>query len=501
MDITNGIKIGNNVLHNNNMFKFVTVIDFNCEDNSLYLPMRITVYNEQELYQRYKRLRKNQTANTKLILEIYEQILEQMPRNRSNDAWNDDKVEGKTELIVWFKLNIGYFFDKKPLNNYNINDFNYKRFLTEEVLNYIINMLYFYDNVGIGNQDDNTYFPVDDEEFNKGLTDFQGILHKNFLYFVRPFGSDRFSSFEFAQSARYMARIKTKPITHTYFPAKIDKTGLTISQKAYADTFRLYVYDTSSSSSSSTENYIPPKYNINLSYLPILNNYNYGAINYFNPNIDYATNVKDLIFASGTNNSANIKGDLVTKREVSNNKLKIFNSQELPMRITGAVSLSGRLQWASKGYKYKDDNRYSTVQYDTVSEKLNYDKTVYKKLSSEKISFLRVSNIPFDLWKSAMPVQIHTPPARSQNLRLSYQSGFPDGYDFSPPIFFRIKDSHTLDVIFEGIDSTEAHLPFVFTTSASHIFFIDVSIIDDMIDKREYVFKAGLPLHLKHLAF
>lgn len=499
MDITNGIKINNSLLNNNNMFKFVTVIDFNCEENALYLPLRITEDNENEFRVRYRHLTKNKTANTELIIDIYQQIFPQLPSD--TNSWENGKVEGKTELIVWVKLELGWFFEKKPLDNYNINSFNYKRFLTEEVLNYIINFLYFYDNIGIGNQENKTYYPVDDIEFNKGLTDFKGILHKNFLYFVRPFGSDRFSSFEFTQYARYMARIKTKPIIHTYFPAKINKTGLTISQKAYKDTFRLYVYDTSSSSSSSTENYTPRDTNIDLSYLPILNNYNYGAINYFNPNINYATNVKDFIVASGTSNPANIKGDLVTKREVSNNKLKIFNSQELPLRITGAVSLSGRLQWLAKGYKYKDDNKYSTVQYDIVSEELNYDKTAYKNLSNQKLSFLRVSNIPFDLFKSAMPVQIHTPPARSRSLDYSYRSGFPDHHQFAPPIYFRIKDAHTLDVVFEGIDSSLFRKPYGLTTSASHIFFIDISIIDDIFNKKEYVFKGRLPYHLRHLAF
>ena len=495
MDITNGIKINDSILNNNNMFKFVTVIDFNCEENAFYLPLRITEDNENEFRVRYRRLTKNKTANTELIIDIYQQIFPQLPSD--TNSWEDGKVDGKTELIVWVKLDLGWFFEKKPVDNYN-NNFVYKRFITEEILNYIINFLYFYDNIGIGEQENNTYYPVDDEEFNKGLTDFQGILHKNFLYFVRPFGTDRFSSFEFTQPARYMAKIKTKPIMHTYFPAKTDKSNLkSIRAKFYEDTFRLYVYDTSSSSISSTENYTPP--NINLSYLPVINTYNYGAINYFNPNIDYATSVKDFITASGTHNPSNIKGDLVTKREVLKNKLRIFNSQELSMRIAGAVSLSGRLQWLSKGYKYQDDNRYSTVEYNVVSETLNYDKTVYKKLSSETQSFLRISNINFDLFKSAMPVQIHTPPARSQTIWYSYNSGFPNNHRFAPPIYFRIKDAHTLDVVFEGIDSSIFRQPYGLTTSASHIFFIDVSIIDDIFANPENVFKGKLPYHIQHI--
>lgn len=501
MDITNGIKINDSLLNNNNMFKFITVIDFNCEDNSLYLPLRITADNEEELYKRFDFLTKNRTRNTDLILNTYKQILPQLPKKT---AWQDGKIDGKTELIAWVKLNIPRYFDKEPVNNdrsyfHWANNFHIKRFINEEILNFIITTLYFYDNIGIDNREDNTYYPLDDKIFMGGIPDFQGILHKNFLYFVRPFGADRFSSFEFTQNARNLTKIRTKPIVHTYFPAKINNNGLLSNRKAYEDTFRLYVYDTSSLSVSSTENYTPP--NINLSYLPVLNNYNYGAIHYFNPNIDYATSAIDLIKAAHKSNSSDIKGDLVTKREILNNKLRIFNSQELSMRITGAVSLSGRLQWLSKGYKYQDDNRYSPITYKIVNERLNYDTTVYK-ISGGEIPILRIGNISFDLFKSAMPVLIHTPPTENLNRSLwqNYASGFPESPDFAPPIYFRIKDAHTLDVLFDGIDSYSVLRPTGLTTTPSHIFFIDVSIIDDMFNKSEYIFKAGLPLHLKHLA-
>ena len=98
-----------------------------------------------------------------------------------------------------------------------------------------------------------------------------------------------------------------------------------------------------------------------------------------------------------------------------------------------------------------------------------------------------------------MPVQIHTPPARSRSLGYSYRSGFPDDTDFAPPIYFRIKDAHTLDVVFEGIDSSIFRQPYGLTTSASHIFFIDTSIIDDMVTKSEYLFKEILPYHIQHI--
>ncbi|HHV6358141.1 TPA: hypothetical protein ACUMPZ_001364, partial [Haemophilus influenzae] len=187
----------------------------------------------------------------------------------------------------------------------------------------------------------------------------------------------------------------------------------------------------------------------------------------------------DFVIANGTNDPSKIKGDLVTKREVLKNKLKVFNSQELPMRIAGAVSLSGRLQWFAKGYKYQDDTKYSNLQYE------------------DKEGFLRVSNINFDLFKSAMPVQIHTPPTREFHRTSSYQSGFPEEYKYNPPIFFRVKDSHTLDVIFTHVEPNEAHLPFVLTTSASHIFFIDVSIIDDILNNHQNTFSHSIPLHLQ----
>lgn len=489
MDITNGIKINNKTLNNNNMFKFVTVIDFNVDDHYLYFPMRLTVDNEQELYSRFFRglsKVKKQFNDIHLAYDIYKQLLSQTPRQvvPNNGAWDDYKVEGKTELIVWFKLKnddmASFFFNKKELEGFYKGQNGYKRFLPEVILNYMINILYFYDNLGKGNYEDRTYIPVDEELHDRFPFEFQGTLRKNFLYFVKPFGSDYFSAFEFTQNSRSkdIGELHTKPIIHSYYPdGKIDQSSLQPNQKAYANSFRLYVYDTSSSSSSSTENYAPP--NINLSYFPILNNYDYGAIHYFNPNIDYATTHHDFVIANGSNDPSKIKGDLVTKREVQKNKLKVFNSQELPMRIAGAVSLSGRLQWFAKGYKYQDDTKYSNLQYEA------------------KEGFLRVSNINFDLFKSAMPVQVHTPPTRTQHLRTSVQSGFPDERVYTPPVFFRVKDSHTLDIFFIGVEPTESHLPFVLTTSASHIFFIDVSIIDDILNNHQNTFSHSIPLHLQ----
>ena len=489
MDITNGIKINNKTLNNNNMFKFVTVIDFNVDDHYLYFPMRLTAENEDVLFRRFVQLGRAREKFDWLDLgyQIYEQLLSQTPRYvvPNNGAWGDDKVEGKSELIIWFKLNNGgftnHFFGKKSLHGEYDGKYGYKRFLPEVILNYMINILYFYENLGKGNYEDRSYIPVDEDLHDRFPFEFQGTLRKNFLYFVRPFGSDYFSAFEFTQNSRRIdiGELHTKPIIHSFFAdKKIDQSSLQPNQKAYANSFRLYVYDTSSSSSSSTENYAPPT--VNLSYFPILNNYDYGAIHYFNPNIDYATTHNEFVIANGTNDPSKIKGDLVTKREVLKNKLKVFNSQELPMRIAGAVSLSGRLQWFAKGYKYQDDTKYSTLQYNPIDE-----------------GFLRVSNINFDLFKSAMPVQVHTPPTRVRHLRDSVQSGFPDESNFSPPIYFRVKDSHTLDVIFEGIDSIESRLPFVLTTSASHIFFIDVSIIDDILNNHQNTFSHSIPLHLQ----
>lgn len=488
MDITNGIKINNKTLNNNNMFKFVTVIDFNVDDNYLYFPMRLTVENENELFRRFIQLGKlkQQFSFLDFAYDIYEQVISQTPRSiDTNNAWRDDKTEGKTELIVWFKTNNNgfaeHFFGKKRLDSRYKNEYGYKRYLPEIMLNYIINILYFYDNIGKGNQEDKSYIPVDEDLFDRVPSEFVGIVHKNFLYFVRPFGSDYFSSFEFTQNARSkdIGNLHTKPIIHTYYPDKeIGQSSLQPNQKAYANSFRLYVYDTSSSSSSSTENYTPS--NINLSYFPILNNYEYGAIHYFNPNIDYATKHNDFVTASGHNDPSKIKGDIVTKREVTKNKLKIFNSQELPMRIAGAVSLSGRLQWFAKGYKYQDDTKYSNLTYNNGK------------------GFLRVSNITFDLFKSAMPVQVHTPPAKEYHSTRSYQTGFPDEHHYQPPIFFRVKDAHTLDVIFSNLEPTEHNLPFILTTSASHIFFIDVSIIDEMLNNHKNMFSLSIPLHLKN---
>lgn len=503
MDTTSGIKINNSVLNNNNIFKFVTVIDFNCNDNFLYLPLRVTEDNEQELYKRRNHLANNNGDNIRIVRILYNEVLSQLPKALKGDnAWQDGKIEDKTELIIWVKLNIPRFFEKEPVGNFRsyynrATNFHYKRFISEEMLNWIINCLYFYDNIGVGDRENNTYYPIGYDGLFNGIREFKGLIHKNFLYFVRPFGSDRFSSFEFTQTAKNMGRVHTKPIMHTYFPARIDTSGLNPSEKAYKDTFRLYVYDTSSSSSSSTENYAPPT--VNLSYFPIINNYDYGAINYFNPNIDYATSFPDFYKSTTMGTVSNIKGDIVTEREVLKNKLKIFNSQELTMRITGAISLSGRLEWLAKNYKYEDDTKYSEIGYRVVDEQLNYDKTVYEPFDGS-LEFLRASNINFDLFKSAMPVQIHTPPhIEPRNLLLDFNSGDPEHEFFAPPIYFRIKNSHTLDFTFEGLPAYSALLPTGLSTTPSHIFFIDVSVIDDILAKPEYVFKAGLPLYLKHI--
>ena len=57
MATTNGIKINNTILHNNNIFKFVTVIDFYCSEDIMFLPFRITKDNEKELIRRFDYLK------------------------------------------------------------------------------------------------------------------------------------------------------------------------------------------------------------------------------------------------------------------------------------------------------------------------------------------------------------------------------------------------------------------------------------------------------------
>lgn len=489
MAITNGIKINNTVLNNNNIFKFVTVIDFYCSEDIIFLPIRITKDNEKELIRRFDYLKPQKDLTSHFISYLYGQILEQIPTKTQPNIWDN-----KSELLVWIKLNIKSLFPKKQLTP--TNTYTNLRIINEEKLNFLINALYFYDNFGVEDTSNNYHF-VDDLSLKKaGLhLPFGSIIHKQYLYFSKPFGNERFYSVEFAQNGgkHFSQQLRTKPIVHTFFPAKLDLAGKSIVEKAKIDTMRLYVYDTSSSSLSSTENYADA--NTNLSYLPTVNNYDYGAINYFNPNIDYATNYKDMYKSSITSKSSEIKGDIVTKREITKNKLKLFNSQELTLRIAGAVSLSGRLQWLSKGYKYKDENRYSSVSYSSPNEKLNYDKTAYK--NDPQVEFLRVSNINFDLWKSAMPVQIHTPPAINRNIYESYRTGFPDDYEYDPPVFFRVKDSHTLDVVIETVDPHGFRLPFYLTTFASHIFFIDVSNIDEILNNHKNTFLDSLPLHLR----
>lgn len=490
MDTINGIKINNTVLSNNNIFKFVTVIDFYCSEDIMFLPLRITKNNEEELSRRFNYLKSQEDSTSNFISYMYEQILEQMPTKTKPNIWNN-----KIELIVWVKLNIKGLFPKQQLDL--TNTYTNLRIINEEKLNFLINALYFYDNFGVEDLSNNYHF-VDDLALKGAGIDlpFGSVVHKHYLYFSKPFGNERFYSVEFAQNGgkHFSQQLRTKPIVHTFFPAKLNLEGKSIVEKAKIDVMRLYVYDTSSSSLSATENYA--QNNINLSYLPTVNNYDYGAVHYFQPDINYATNLKDYVTSSGKSISSEIKGDIVTKREVIKNKLKLFNSQELTLRIAGAVSLSGRLQWLAKGYKYSDDKRYSSVNYDGVKEKLNYDENFYKNLN-ESQSFLRISNINFDLFKSAMPVQIHTPPAKSRSLGHSYRSGFPAGYDFAPPIYFRIKDSHTLDVVFEGIDSSLFRQPYSLTTSASHMFFIDVSNIDGILNNHKDTFLDSLPLHLR----
>ena len=57
MATTSGIKINNTVLTANNLFKFITVIDVDTDGN-IYIPIRVTVDNEQEIFERWKSLRK-----------------------------------------------------------------------------------------------------------------------------------------------------------------------------------------------------------------------------------------------------------------------------------------------------------------------------------------------------------------------------------------------------------------------------------------------------------
>lgn len=489
MATTNGIKINNTVLNNNNIFKFVTVIDFYCSEDVIFLPVRITKDNEKELIRRFDYLKPQKDSTPKFISYLYGQVLEQIPTKIQPNIWDN-----KSELLVWIKLNIKSLFPKKT--SLYINKYADLRIINEEKLNFLINALYFYDNFGVEDSSNNYYFADDVNLKQVGLhLPFGSVIHKHYLYFYKPFGNERFYSVEFAQNGgkHFSQQLRTKPIVHTFFPAKLDLAGKSIIERAKIDAIRLYVYDTSSSSLSSTENYADG--NTNLSYLPTVNNYDYGAINYFNPNIDYATNYKDIYKSSITSKPSEIKGDIVTKREVTKNKLKLFNSQELTLRIAGAVSLSGRLQWLSKGYKYKDETRYSSVSYSVLREKLNADKNAYK--DDLQVEPLRVSNINFDLWKSAMPVQIHTPPAKNRDVYESYQTGFPDDYKYNPPVFFRVKDSHILDVIISNVDGN-LQLPFYLTTFASHIFFIDVSNIDEILNNHKNTFLDSLPLHLKN---
>ncbi len=114
MGITNGIKINNKTLNNNNMFKFVTVIDFNVDENYLYFPMRLTVENEDQLFRRFVQLGKfkQEFEFLDFAYDIYKQVISQTPRSvDTNNAWHDDKTEGKSELIVWFKTSSEGFSD------------------------------------------------------------------------------------------------------------------------------------------------------------------------------------------------------------------------------------------------------------------------------------------------------------------------------------------------------------------------------------------------------
>lgn len=486
MATTNGIKINDIVLNNNNIFKFVTVIDFHYTEDIMFLPVRITKHNEEEIHRRVDYLKSQKRQTARWILATYQQILEQLPTVRDPNIW-----ETKSELIVWVKFDIHQLFPNLPVRR--DRDVVYHRLINEERLNFFINTLYFYDNFGVEDPN-NTYHIVDDLDL-LGIPiflPFGQIIHKQYLYFFKPFGNERFYSMEFAHTDYkfFNRQIPTKPIVHTFYPSKLNLDGKTDIEKAKIDTMRLYIYDTSSSSLSSTEK--QDINNVNLSYLPILNNYDYGAINYFNPNIDYATNYKDFYKSSIKSDPSEIKGDIVTKREILKNKLKLFNSQELTLRIAGAVSLSGRLQWSATGYKYKDEKRYSSLVYSLRTEKLNFDNN-----GNQEEEFLRVSNINFDLFKSAMPVQIHTPPARNRSVYESYETGDPDHYEYTPPVFFRVKDAHSLDVVITTVDLHSYRLPYSLTTFASHIFFIDVSIIDDILNNHQNTFSHSIPLHLQ----
>ena len=62
---------------------------------------------------------------------------------------------------------------------------------------------------------------------------------------------------------------------------------------------------------------------------------------------------------------------------------------------------------------------------------------------------------------------------------------------------FRIKDNHTLDVSFSNVDVDSVFFPYVFTTSASHLFLIDVSVVDKAIDSFKYKNGMNIPDHLK----
>lgn len=487
MATTSGIKINNTVLTANNLFKFITVIDIDTDGN-IYIPIRVTVDNEQEIFERWKSLKKlvnKGYLGAKNYVKFYTDIvLPNLPRSVTDD-WNDGD-----EVITWLNLKDFPLFELNKLNHQN--EFTSTHILNEEWLNLFIRLLYFYENIGTNLNEQ--YIPFDEENAAKALFSFGGSLPKQFIYFYRPLTNDCFHGIEFAQANNSGVRdVATKPIVHTFYPSHIEPVNGDTNKTAKAKTTRIYVYDTSSTSVSSTESH-------DMSYMPLFNAYKYGAISFFRPNEDYATPyINYHKHAMGVKN-VDIKSDLVTKREVAENKLKSFHSQELNLRIAGAVSLSGRLQWEAKGYKYQDETRYSRVEYVVTSEKLNFDKDYYRKINKQinkPDKFLRIKNIALDLNKCAIPVQIHTPIPRARNIQESFNSGFLDRYKYSPPIMFRIKDNHTLDVSFSNIDVDSVFLPYVFTTSASHLFLIDVSVVDKAIDNFKYKNGMNIPDHLK----
>ena len=179
MATTSGIKINNTVLTANNLFKFITVIDVDTDGN-IYIPIRVTVDNEQEIFERWKSLKKlvnKGYLGAKNYVKFYTDIvLPNLPRSVIDD-WNDGD-----EVITWLNLKDFPLFELNKLNHQN--EFTSTHILNEEWLNLFIRILYFYENIGTNLNEE--YIPFDEESAAKALFSFGGSLPKQFIYFYRP---------------------------------------------------------------------------------------------------------------------------------------------------------------------------------------------------------------------------------------------------------------------------------------------------------------------------